>query len=155
MNSQVFKSSNYLKVRRFFFSGRKNVQIFQSIKWPELTESEVLLACRNMLASVSLWKTGPRPLWKFHMEASVCSGLHWPTAGGGQDGKATTCLFSAEKRKVSFPLSQRAPEGDMNFLHQNVVPDEQGSPRIYLYLGGGFNQISLSTLAYATGRPDW
>jgi len=54
MSSQVFKSSNVLKMRRFFFSERKNVQIFQSMKWLELIESEVLLACHNMLASVSL-----------------------------------------------------------------------------------------------------
>lgn len=72
--------------------------------------------------------------------------------GGEQDGKATACLFSAKKQRVSLPLSQYAPEGDMNFLHQNMVPDEQGSPGIYL--GGGFHWISLSTFAYVNRRPD-
>ena len=58
MNSQVFKSLNYSKMRGFFFSGRKDVPIFRSMKRLELIKYEVLLACCNMLTSVSLWKMG-------------------------------------------------------------------------------------------------
>lgn len=69
---------------------------------------------------------------------------------GERGGKATIRLLSARNQKASLPLHQCAPEGDMNFLPQNAVPDEQGSPSIYL--GGGFNHIRLSTLAYANGK---
>jgi len=72
---------------------------------------------------------------------------------GEQDGMATPCLVFAKKQIVSLPLIQYAPEGDMNFLHQNAMPDEQGSPSIYL--GGGFHRISLSILGHTNRRPDW
>lgn len=47
MNSQVFKSSNNWKMRRFF-SDTENIQILQSTKWFELIELGVLLASLSL-----------------------------------------------------------------------------------------------------------
>lgn len=76
MNSSLFKSSNDLEMRRFFFSKRKNVQVFQNTKWLELTASEVLLTSSDMLASVSLWK----------IAAWSRKGWPWSLQGVGLDG---------------------------------------------------------------------
>lgn len=64
-------------------------------------------------------------------------------------------VFSVKTEKVSLPLSQHAPEGDVNLPYQNVMPDEQGLGLPSIYLGGRFNQISLSAFAYANRTSDW
>ena len=153
MNSQAFKSSNDL--RRIIFSESKDVQIFQSTKWLELKRIWGPVGFQRYVGICIILEDGTklfRLFWKFHNEASVW--LRWPALGGEQDGKATS-LFSTKMQRVLLPLNQYAPEGDVNFLHQNMVPDEQGSPGIYLgrrvYLVAYFIRSVFQHLLMQTG----
>lgn len=47
-------------------------------------------------------------------------------------------LSSAKKQRFAPPSGQYVPEDDVNFLHQTVVPDEQGLPGVSV--GGGSDQ---------------
>lgn len=107
IDSQVFKSSNDFKMRKFFFSDKENSQIFQSTKRLGLIELEVLLA------SVSLWEVAPSHLGflgkKLHIKASAC--LHKPPVHGDQDGKASTLCFLPANQEHPLPWAGAHPMG--------------------------------------------
>lgn len=124
VNSQVFMSSNGLKMRRFFFF------------------------CEEKISNLSKYKViGALRVWD-PVDSQGRVGICIPLEDGTKllrllenftlKLRATTCLFSAKQQRFSPPLGQYVPEGDVNFLHQNVVPDEQGL--LTTYVSGGSNR---------------
>lgn len=150
MNSQVFRSSNDLKMRRFFFSERKNVQFFQSMKWLELIESEVLLASGDVLASVSFRKKGPSHLGSSENFTSKPQYLETYIDVLWIENRVARQPVSFQEAWSFIPLSQCAPEGDTNFPRHNVVPDEQVFICAEVLIRSVFQHLLMQKR-----KPDW
>lgn len=145
MNSQVFRSSHDLKMRRFFFSERKNVQFFRSMKWLELIESEILLASGDVLASVSFWKKGPSHLGSSENFTSKPQYLETYIDLLWIENRVARQLVCVLPRSMEFhsikPVCARR-------WHE-LPTSQRGAWRAGIYLCGGSHRISLSTFAYA------
>lgn len=126
-----FQVIRWLEKEKVLLFWQKVVQVFQSMKWLELTGLEDLLASQK--DALGGGTNLSRLSGKFHVEFSVCQ-AHTSSAWR-EDGKDHLCLLCQGTKRVP------CRDGDGNFPIQTRHLTSRAQP-LFVYLGADFHHVS-------------